>query len=364
MTRTKWIGGIVAALAVAGAVWQTPTLRVWWAARQLAEATPTTREAAAEAVAALGDSAFSALFDPWTTAEGNRRENLEAGLRATIRTWPTDDPRWSMVGERLGRAASSMNVDGRKSALRFAAAMVERLGKPLPTGMADRLEPLLKETSAEALAEVIQLATALVERSPESAPRCREIALAGFADPDPATRAAAVQLALHDPLRSDAELLAKVEPLLLDAAPRVRRLALIAIGGDADLLADDALMPLLHDGDAEVRRLCEVAFRGRGLDDGQIRLARLISDPNPTARLQVVVLLRQTAGLDADVWLRRLTTDPAPAVRAAAARAAAQSTDGGLRERLAEMSRLDPSPTVREIARFHLDQSIRRTVAP
>ena len=313
MTRTKWFTGIVVVFAAAAALCrQLPTLRDWWTQ---------TRGAAIEKISAA-DFDFAA----WTAADASRRESLEAGLRTEIRSWPTDDPRWTTIGERLSRAYSTMPTDGRPSTLRIAGAMVER--------------------------------------NPATAAHCRELAVAGFADADAATRAAAVQLALHEPLRSDFELSARIEPLLLDGDPQVRRLALIAIGGNADILADDALMPLLHDGDPEVRRLCEVAFRGRGLSDAQIRLARLISDPSPAARLQVVALLRQTPGLDADVWLRRLTTDPAPAVRAAAARAAAQSSDGNLRDRLEEMTRADPNLTVREIAQFYLDQSIRRATTP
>jgi hypothetical protein len=66
--------------------------------------------------------------------------------------------------------------------------------------------------------------------------------------------------------------------------------------------------------------------------------------------------LFQTEDLPLGIWLRRLSLDPAPAVRAAAVRAAHFQTQADLRDRMAEMAREDPSPTVRQLAGYYLSR--------
>src|SRR5205823_6586158 len=171
-------------------------------------------------------------------------------------------------------------------------------------------------------------------------------------DPATETRVAAVRVFLRDPLRQDHAALARLAPLLRDPDARVRRHALLALGGDRDLTDEEQLLALLHDADADVRRVCEQTLRSRGLTEDHLRLARLISDADPSVRLQVLPLLRRTSDLDPEAWLRRLTLDAAPAVRAAAARAAGPVPR--MPARLTELARSDPSPTVCDVARFWL----------
>ena len=90
----------------------------------------------------------------------------------------------------------------------------------------------------------------------------------GCADFD--VRALALRLFLQPPLNQDAELLARVVPFLKDAAAEVRRVALLAVGSNPDLVAEDDLLPLLHDADAEVCQFCEVALRAGGFRIGTL----------------------------------------------------------------------------------------------
>jgi len=172
------------------------------------------------------------------------------------------------------------------------------------------------------------------------------------------TRVAAIQVLLREPLRKDQELLTRIVPLLKDVSGPVRKAALVALGPARDIVGDDDLLPLLHDPDVEVQELCMIALNSRGLSENHLHLARLISDPRPAARLQVLHHLRGDTDLEPGVWLRRLSQDPAAAVRAAAVRAAAAQTRADLRDRLRDMAKEDPSPTVRELAGhyFHWHQ--------
>jgi hypothetical protein len=79
--------------------------------------------------------------------------------------------------------------------------------------------------------------------------------------------------------------------------------------------------------------------------------------------LQVLEQLRQANDLEPGVWLRRLSHDPVPAVRAAAARAAGENDQVDLSDRLTQMAQSDPSPTVRQLARYYLShrQSLQLT---
>src|SRR5581483_8097547 len=99
------------------------------------------------------------------------------------------------------------------------------------------------------------------------------------------------------------------------------------------------------------------ALRGRGLQPGHLKLARLVTDPRPVNRLRVLDHLFDDGSLDPAVWLRRLSHDPSPAVRAAAVRAMSRQAAVDLTDRLDQMARSDPSPTVRDLARYYLSCS-------
>jgi HEAT repeat protein len=159
----------------------------------------------------------------------------------------------------------------------------------------------------------------------------------------------AVKLAL----RPGMDLLEPVAALLADPAAEVRRAALLAVGPAPQAVPDEGLLPCLHDPDPEVRRLCEAALAGRGLRPEHVRLGRLLTHPSPGVRAEVLDQLHSAPDLDPGVWLRRLSHDPSPAVRAAALRAMTEQTGVDLSDRVDQMARSDPSPTVCYLARLY-----------
>ena len=349
------------------AVWQRDSCVVWWRVRALAQANPEAREECVHAFVPLGESAMSPLLSALQTDDETACRNLEFGLRAMARHWQADDPRALRTMEAIRERFARLSVEGKNATLHFAAAFIGSTGEaPLPAALARTLGDVMAagEPDDRLRPAALALAGALVERAPAGQWQaiCRGLALKGLADASPATRVAAIQLVLREPLRKDGALIGRVTPFLRDSEAGVRRVALVALGTNTDVVREEDLLPLLHDADAEIQHLCEVVLRSRGLSDSHVRLARYIGDANPAVRMQVLPLLRQTADLDVDVWLRRLTLDPAPAVRAAAARFAGNELTSDLRRRLDEMAQTDPSPTVREIAQFYIARGAIRNV--
>jgi hypothetical protein len=85
-----------------------------------------------------------------------------------------------------------------------------------------------------------------------------------------------------------------------------------------------------------------------------LRLGRLLTDPRPGVRIQVLDLLPTARDLDAGLWLRRLSHDPNDMVRAAALRAMSEEPLIDLSDRIDQMARSDPSPSVCQLAQFYL----------
>jgi HEAT repeat protein len=131
-----------------------------------------------------------------------------------------------------------------------------------------------------------------------------------------------------------------------------------AVGASKDAIETEDLLRCLHDSDAEVRRQCEIALRrSRGLSPEEIRLGKLITDSSARVRLQVLNYLGKHADtrLYPGVWLRHLSHDAAPEVRFAAIRAIKELSVGELNDRIDQMARNDPSPTVCEFAQRYLN---------
>ncbi len=270
----------------------------------------------------------------------------------------SEDRRSLDVVEELEKNWQRYSTPGQQWSLQIAALplRMSRSKAPEP-GLLKAAGELLTATAgnADLRAGTLTLAAALVRHCPRGpvGQTCRDLGLAGLDDPGPENRIRAVNLVL---CANAPELLGKVVPLLKDSVPGVRKAALAALGPSKDTLGDDDLLPLLHDVDPGVQKLAEEALRSRGLPENHLLLARLISDDRPGERLQVVHHLLQSEDLPLGIWLRRLSQDPAPAVRAAAVRAAYLQTQADLRDRLLEMAREDPSPTVRQLASHYLSR--------
>jgi hypothetical protein len=215
---------------------------------------------------------------------------------------------------------------------------------------------LLGETAGAAHPQVQGAALkvcAAVLAQPEHAEAIRpaqDLVRSALHSPSADNRLVAVRLALNTGM----DLLEQVTALLGDPEVDVRRAALLVVGPAREVVPDECLLPSLHDADPEVRRLCEEALGGRGLRPEYVELGRLLTDPRPSNRLQVLDHLHRSGDLDPGLWLRRLSHDPSPAVRVAAMRAMTQMPYVDLSDRLDQMARSDPSPTVCQLARYYL----------
>ena len=358
--RTRIVIAIALALLGGIAWWQHQPLLAKYYVSQLAHADEAHRESWATSVIALDDAAVPALLAALDKGDQQTCDNLEFALVGLARKWGVDDPRAQGLLEQLSDRFPSWPASAKNCTLRITAALFAQAPKgqtpPTSTRLAGNLLTLALNDDALRVG-ALHLAAELVTNVPHGQwlDTCRGLAEKSLAARTPEIRVAALQLILRPPLRQDAELLAKVVPLLKDPVPKVRKTALLAVSTAPAVVSDEELLPLLHDPDEEVRNLCELALRSRGLGENHILLARYISDDRPTARLRVLQLLRETHDLEPGVWLRRLCQDPAPAVRAAAIRAAAGQSGVDLTGCLTDMARQDPSLTVRQLAAHYLN---------
>ncbi len=319
------IGAAIGAILAIGAVFMYTPLKVRRAIDRLQNAPDAEVSLWAERVAALGDVAIPRLVECLQHDEPACR-NARRALAHVVDSWPADDPRAAQLSRRIVNDLNQLSASG--------------------SGYAVELCELMLEKHCSIVAD-----------------NCSELATAGLKSGHPSCRAAAISLAARPELGRAAEAV----PLLNDPEPTVRRVALVAIGGNRDLIGDEDLLRWLHDTDDKVRLLCVEALRLRGLSEKQITMGRLVTDASFLRRMEVIRFLPGDRDIDPGVWLMRLSQDQVPAVRAAAARVA---TDQELRlcpefvTRLHQMSQDDPDGTVRQIARTCHEQASRRLKYP
>jgi hypothetical protein len=358
--KKRWglVLGLLVLLACGGLAWfeRTPLL-TWTYVRGLARADEGSQAAWVERVAALDCEAVPGLVDLLNQDDARVCGNAEAALSTLSSRWNPDDSRRYDLARRFADGFARFSGVGQGSALKVVASwLTPRNAASAPTQATVRAYArLLQEASrvsgADAHATGLDLAGKLLARShdAELIKPCQELAIACFQDANTENRVRAVELALN----SNLDLAKPATALLNDSAPEVRRAAMLAVGVAKDAMLTDDLLPWLHDTDAEVRRLCELELRGRGLQDHQLRLGRLITDPSARNRLEVLNYLHSAGGgnVDAGVWLRHLSHDPAPEVRFAAIRVVKEDGLAELNDRIDQMARNDPSPTICDFAR-------------
>jgi hypothetical protein len=357
-------------VAVLAAVlwWQRTPLLNWYYLRSLGGATDSDRAVWVERLVGLDGAAVPGLLGLLRKDEAQVCANAEVALSALAKRWGGGDPRTAALAVELTTHFSGLSTPGREAVLEWYLAVLRNCdGKSdLPnslevaTGKVLMLAAQLPDRGVRirtlALAEVM-----LAKKAPQNVDFYRDLAVNGLAAKDKDLRAGAIRLTMHAPLHTDKDLLDRVVPMLKDAAPEVRRAAVLAVGLAEDNVAVQDMLPLLQDTDAEVRRLCEAALRGRGLQDSHLKLAKLISDHRPGERLRVVQHLHEADDLDPVLWLMHLSQDASPAVRAAAIRfATADPAAADFQERVLQMSDEDPSPTVRQLALHYLKAFQRR----
>jgi hypothetical protein len=354
--RLALLAAVAAGGLGAGWAWRAELL-AWVYVRGLAHADDGSRAAWVGRVAGAGEAAVPGLLGCLGETDPTACANARAGLARLAELWGPDDPRAETLTARLAAEWDRFSPAGQVQALGLTASWVAGpAGEPAPPGLAAACARLLGAAAPSddpaVQAQALELADALLRR-PEGAEflgPARGLARAGLASGEPLNRLRAVRLALYPGM----DLLEHVAGLLGDPAADVRRAALLAVGPADQAVRDEALLPSLHDPDPDVRRLCEAALAGRGLRPEHVQLGRLLTDPSPVMRVRVLDQLRTAPELDAGVWLRRLSHDPSPAVRAAALRAMSQQTAVDLSDRLDQMARGDPSPTVAALARYYL----------
>jgi hypothetical protein len=362
LRNRKVLGTLVVAgllLAGAGIAWVERTaLLAWFCVRGLARANESHRACWVERVACLGEAAVPGLLDCLARPDPSVCGNAREGLARLVAGWGGSDARSVALALRLARAFPHLSRPGQRATLEVAPAWFsERPARQAAAGLVPACARLLGESAAVTDPEVqgaaLELAGALLAlpHHCEALSAARDVTRAALESSTADNRLRAVRLTLCPGI----DLLDQVVPLLQDPASEVRRAAVLALG-PAESFRDEGLLPCLHDPDPEVRRLCEVALRGRGLRPEHLHLGRLLTDPSPVMRLRVLDHLCQARDLDPGIWLRRLSHDPSPAVRAAALRVMSQQTEVDLNDRIDQMARSDPSPTVCQLARYYLQQ--------
>jgi hypothetical protein len=354
---------IVAILFVgAGVGWlERMPLQKWFYLRGLAGADEASRALWVERVSRLDSAATPELADLFTRDDPRICANSEAALAALYTRWNLDDARYADLNRRLIEGFSRFSQFGQRSSLRLATSWLgaQREGSAIAPETRRAVKRLLEEAaraaSSDGRAAALELADRFLGETPDSecVGPCRELVVSCFADSDSDNRVRAVQLAV----RPGMELQKPLVALLNDPAPEVRRLVMPVAGSSKNVMETEDLLRWLHDSDAEVRQLCETALRrNRGLSHGEIRLGKLITDSSARVRLQVLNQLgsRHDSSLYTGAWLRHLSHDPAPEVRFAAIRAIKEQGASELSDRIDQMARNDPSPTVCDYAQRYL----------
>jgi len=356
--RWYFLVGLVVLMVVGGAAWmeRTPLLS-WIYVRGLARADEGNQAVWVERVAGLDGAAMPGLVELLNQDDARVCGNAQAALSVLSNRWNADDPRRQELARRLADGFPRFSQVGQGSALKVATSWltVHTTAQPTTQGTMRACARLLQEAArvsgSEAHAAGLDLAAKLLAHThdAEMIKPCQDLTIACFQDAEADNRSRAVELALNPNL----DLAKPAAALLNDSAPEVRRGALLAVGVAKDAVMTDDLLPWLHDSDAEVRRLCELELRERGLQDDQMLLGRLITDPSAKKRVGVLDYLHSSGNgnLDAAVWLRHLSHDPAPEVRFAAIRAIKEGGLDELNDRIDQMARNDPSPTICDFAR-------------
>jgi hypothetical protein len=304
-------------LAGAGiAFTQRQALEAWYLGARLERASDDQRGGWVDRLVALDEPAAPRLIACLQKENPSLCEAARSGLERLLSTWGPKDPRSARLAERLFEAHPNFSACGQIAALQML--------------------PEILATGSEACSKARTIvASALKDRSPELRYLAIRVAACG-----------------------EINMLPALVPLLDDADPRVRQMAMRALGpmpdeNTAPAIETDQLIRWLHDPDPEVRRLCEMYLtNNRGRSSRDIRLGRLLTHPDTLKKLQLLMDLPDEEDLDLGPWLRRLSRDQESAVRAAAIRVAAEN-HVNFADRLDQMIKTDDDGAVRQLAEHY-----------
>ncbi len=348
MSRGKMLLFAVPAVLLLGgacALWLGwGTMRAWYVIAGLKKADDDSRAAWVERAVALGPAGVDGLL---RGLEGDGGENCAEALTAMVADWGGDERAARLAGQAAG-VCPGLSPEGRGRALRVLAGCCGA-----GDGARDACVRLLEEACGErdpaALEGALVLACRLLPETGQALPAAKRLARAGLASGSESARVQAIPLCV----RPGIDLTDEVVGLMKTGTPAVRRAAVLA-AGTAEGTREETLLGCLHDEDAEVRRLAHSTLQGRGLRPEQIELGRLLTHARPHSRLLVLDKLREVNDVDPVTWVTRLSQDPSPAVRTAAVRVISEHLSSEMSERLEQMARTDPSPTVAQLARYYL----------
>ena len=223
------------------------------------------RGTAPKQVASLDEAAPLRLLAGLSNDDALVCANMQAALGMLARRWGASDPRSLNLVERLRQDFAQFSPAGQEKTLLFLTCFLQLDGpKPWPANVTRGIGELLLEAEKKSELRTVSLLLAAelvdcVERGQWVEP-CRAMVERGLSHDRQGTRVAAVQLLLREPMRKDKDLLAKVVPLLRDKEAAVRRVAVLALASEAEVIREDGLIPLLHDDDCEVQDRCEKAL--------------------------------------------------------------------------------------------------------
>jgi hypothetical protein len=328
-------------------------LKAWYVVSALKRSDDATRELWVSRAVALGQPAVGHLLGG---LQGPGGDACAEALHLLAARWGASDERTLALVARTLALCNNLNAEGQGRALALLAACSECLDDQGRTGGLRLLEGACGQ-GAEALPGALALASRLLGVTDGVAPIAGRLARAALASDNEEAVVQAIAVCVHP----EVGLLEEAARLMKSGPPRVRQAAVLA-AGTVDGVREDALLACLHDEDAEVKRLAREALLARGLRPEQVELGRLLTHPRSLSRVEVLDRMREVGDVDPVTWVARLTRDPSAAVRTAAARAICERLFSDLSERLEEMGRSDPSPTVALLARYY--HSLRAEAIP
>jgi hypothetical protein len=347
--------------------WERQPLLAWYYTKGLAAASDDERPAFVERLEPLGADALDPLVGKLHSGDEQAQVNCGWALVELARRWGLDTPDSRQLSGALADHFATSNAVGQREALLVWRALVSKqTGEAAPDWLTDQVTRALslsaQNDSEETRPAALALAALLLQRDEPAqgllVDACRQLVAAGLKDHRAECRLDAVRLAAAPGVAQLELVRALLANPYAEPAAEVRATALLALNRQEELFSTDEVLPYLHDVDPEVRGVAEQTLKARGLSPAHLDLARQMTDPQPHVRARVPGLVHDFPDLDTKLWLERLSRDGSPAVRAAVVRAAGEARDWQLTDRLGEMARRDPSPTVRQIARFYLQQHL------
>lgn len=356
--KKGWMGVLLVLgfLIGAGIVWKDRlTIQTWYYVHQLARAEAHDRDVWVARVTNLNGAAVPSVLKCLQQEDVRSCANAQAVLQYFAEHWSPAGR--TVLARRLAHGFAHFSQFGKQNALEVETLLLKNAAaQPEAVAIQQTAQAMIGETvhvtDREVRARALELTQALLEQTtqPDITQPCRDLTLVCLRDDEPTNRLRAVRLASRPELHS----MEQVASLLNDPDVNVRRCAILVVGPAQDAVRTDELLRSLHDSDSDVRQLCEAVLRSRGLSAEHIRRGRLLTDSRPAVRLQVLDGLCSQSDLEPGIWLRHLSHDPEPAVRAAAVRTAAEQTLSSISDRIDQISRDDPSDTVRQVARYYL----------